>query len=57
MTATVRLADAPFGRHSKWKFIDWKTVKSAVRRLQVRIAKAVSENSRVAPQRRALMNA
>ena len=43
MTATARLADAPTGRHTNWKSIDWKSVHSAVRRLQVRIAKAVKE--------------
>lgn len=43
MTATVRSAGAPTGRHAKWKSIDWKSVSRAVRRLQVRIAKAVKE--------------
>jgi RNA-directed DNA polymerase len=43
MTATVRLADAPFGRQMNWKSINWKQVRDAVRRLQVRIAKAVKE--------------
>lgn len=43
MTATVRLADAPFERHANWKSINWKEVRFAVRRLQVRIAKAVKE--------------
>ena len=56
ITATVWSADAPFDRHRKWKFIDWKSVTSAVRRLQVRIAKAV-KNGRVAQQGQALMNA
>ena len=54
MTAAVRSADAPFDRDTKWKFIDWKTVNRAVRRLQVRIAKA---DGRVAPKGQALMNA
>jgi hypothetical protein len=43
MTAAIRLADAPFDRHTKWDSIDWKTVRRAVRRLQVRIAKAVKD--------------
>jgi RNA-directed DNA polymerase len=43
MTATVRSADAPFGRHTNWKSINWRQVRDAVRRLQVRIAKAVKE--------------
>ena len=41
MTATVRSADALFGRQVNWKSINWKQVRGAVRRLQVRIAKAV----------------
>ena len=44
MTAAARLADAPFDRHTNWKSIDWRPVRDAVRRLQVRIAKAVKEN-------------
>jgi RNA-directed DNA polymerase len=43
MTATIRSADAPFNKYTKWNSIDWKTVGGAVRRLQVRIAKAVKE--------------
>jgi RNA-directed DNA polymerase len=43
MTATIRSADAPFNRYTKWNSIDWKAVGGAVRRLQVRIAKAVKE--------------
>ena len=43
MTAAIRFADAPFDKHTKWNSIDWKTVRRAVRRLQVRIAKAVKE--------------
>lgn len=43
MTATAKSADAPLGRYTKWRSIDWKTVNRAVRRLQVRIAKAVRE--------------
>jgi RNA-directed DNA polymerase len=45
MTAVVKTADAPFDKHKKWQFIDWKAVESAVRRLQVRIAKAVKERT------------
>ena len=43
MTATVWSADAPFGRHTNWKSINWRQVRDAVRRLQVRIAKAVTK--------------
>ncbi len=43
MTATSRLADAPANRHTNWKTIDWKKVYIAVKRLQVRIAKAVKD--------------
>ena len=43
MTAAPKAADAPFGKRWKWDSIDWKTVESAVKRLQVRIAKAVKE--------------
>lgn len=44
MTASARIADAPFDRHTDWQSIDWRPVRNAVRRLQVRIAKAVREN-------------
>jgi len=44
MTAAAGLADAPFDRHMNWKSINWRKVRDAVRRLQVRIAKAVKEN-------------
>jgi RNA-directed DNA polymerase len=43
MTATVRSADAPFGSQMNWKSINWRLVRDAVRRLHVRIAKAVKE--------------
>ena len=43
MTATARLADAPFDRDNGWKSIDWKAAQRSVRRLQVRIAKAVKD--------------
>lgn len=43
MTAASRAADAPFGRDKKWNSIDWRAAGRAVRRLQVRIAKAVKE--------------
>ena len=42
MTVT-ELADAPVGGYRSWKAIPWKTVQPDVRRLQVRIAKAVKE--------------
>jgi hypothetical protein len=42
MTAS-RGAGAPSGRSDDWNSIDWKKVRSEVRRLQVRIAKAVTE--------------
>jgi RNA-directed DNA polymerase len=43
MTAANRSADAPTSWNAKWKSIDWKTVRESVKRLQVRIAKAVTE--------------
>lgn len=43
MTAAKRSTDAPTNRKSAWKSIDWKSVRNSVRRLQVRIAKAVKE--------------
>ena len=43
MTATDRCADAPLTRHTNWRSVDWKIVRAEVRRLQVRIAKAVRE--------------
>ena len=42
MTAS-RGAGAPSDRSDDWNSIDWKKVRSEVRRLQVRIAKAVKE--------------
>lgn len=41
MTVPARLADAPSGKFKSWKSIYWRTVQKDVRRLQVRIAKAV----------------
>ena len=41
MTAAKRSADAPTDRKTNWKSINWKTVRNSVKRLQVRIAKAV----------------
>ena len=38
------LAGAPIDDAKKWGSIDWKTAQSEVRRLQMRIAKAVKEN-------------
>ena len=43
MTAAKRSADAPTNRKRNWKSINWKTVRNSVKRLQVRIAKAVKE--------------
>ncbi len=43
MTATLRSADAPTNRKTSWKSINWKTIRKSVKRLQVRIAKAVKE--------------
>ncbi len=43
MTVINRSTGAPSGRRSKWNSIDWKTISRSVRRLQVRIAKAVRE--------------
>ena len=41
MTATVRLTDAPVGGYNNWNSIPWRMVERDVRRLQMRIAKAV----------------
>jgi len=43
MAAIARLAGAPSANGSNWKAIDWQKVRREVRRLQIRIAKAVRE--------------
>jgi len=43
MTVAAWSSGAPLDQQNWWKSIEWKTVKSEVRRLQVRIAKAVKE--------------
>jgi RNA-directed DNA polymerase len=43
MTAVATLAGAPTNREVDWNRIDWKQVNCNVRRLQVRIVKAVEE--------------
>lgn len=43
MTATSRKAGAPIGTFKNWKSIDWRKVNECVKRLQMRIAKAVEE--------------
>ena len=43
MTATVWSAGAPTGSYMKWISINWKKVNIFVKRLQMRIAKAVKE--------------
>jgi len=43
MTAVILPAGAPTGKHIKWKSINWKKVSMFVKRLQMRIAKAVKE--------------
>lgn len=43
MTAVATLAGAPFGKAVDWNSINWKKVTRNVRRLQVRIVKAVEE--------------
>ena len=43
MTAVERLAGAPFTRGNFWKAIDWTKVRRMVRKVQIRIAKAVKE--------------
>lgn len=35
------IAGAPQAETFRWKFIDWTTVEEQVRRLQLRIAKAI----------------
>ncbi len=44
MTVTFWVTGAPLDEQNRWKSIDWKTLGEHVRRLQVRIAKAVKEN-------------
>jgi len=43
MTAVATLAGAPSAWHDDWDSINWDTVTSQVRRLQMRIAKAIRE--------------
>jgi len=43
MTGVVRLTDATPNLGNHWKTIDWDKVKTEVKRLQMRIAKAVRE--------------
>lgn len=43
MTAVARLAGAPSATSDNWKAINWRKVNREVRRLQIRIAKAVRE--------------
>ena len=43
MTVANRPTDAPTSWKTEWKSINWKTVRDSVKRLQVRIAKAVTE--------------
>ncbi len=43
MTGVVRLTGATPSLGNHWKTIDWDKVKTEVRRLQMRIAKAVRE--------------
>ncbi len=48
---TASEAGAPINEAHEWKSINWKAVQKQVRRLQMRIAKAVLENSRAAPNK------
>lgn len=43
MTVAAILATGASSSSASWDSIDWKTVKAEVRRLQIRIAKAISE--------------
>lgn len=43
MTAVILPAGAPTSRYMKWNSINWKKVNIFVKRLQMRIAKAVKE--------------
>ncbi|MCK5509042.1 MAG: reverse transcriptase N-terminal domain-containing protein [Desulfobacterales bacterium] len=43
MTAVILPDGAPTGKHIKWKSINWRKVSMFVKRLQMRIAKAVKE--------------
>ncbi|MEI6972720.1 MAG: reverse transcriptase N-terminal domain-containing protein [bacterium] len=42
MTAIARLTGAPTANGNSWKAINWQKVRREVRRLQTRIAKAIS---------------
>jgi hypothetical protein len=58
MTAAARSTGAPSGLPKDWKSIEWKKVQKAVRRLQMRIAKAVRKKlSSGHPDRESLWNA
>ena len=46
MTAVLWPAGAPTGRYTAWSSINWKAVNRFVKRLQMRIAKAVENNNR-----------
>ncbi len=43
MTAVAQPLTGASSSKVLWDFIDWDTVKAEVRRLQIRIAKAISE--------------
>ena len=43
MTATLKEAGASVGTFRNWNSIDWKTIHEHIKRLQMRIAKAVKE--------------
>ncbi len=43
MTATIRSAGAPTSNYKRWNSINWKEVNIFVKRLQIRISKAVKE--------------
>ncbi len=43
MTATIRSAGAPTSNYKRWNSINWKEVNIFVKRLQMRISKAVKE--------------
>ena len=43
MAAIARLTGAPSANGTNWKAINWQKARREVRRLQTRIAKAISE--------------
>jgi len=45
---TVPATGAPIGKAKSWASINWNTARAIVRRLQMRIAKAISKKPKIA---------